>query len=261
MKKLLIFALFMLPLLASAEEAVVDGIKYKLNEETMTSEAAGLADSTITDLVIPSSIKVEEKEYQVVSIGNNAFNNNFFSSITLSEGLKTIGRASFMYSWKIEKLIIPKSVETIEPCAFENSSMKQLVIGEGIKTIGSCAIRNLPWLSEFYIYAPQMPEFPYDDLIDMIDESSWYRVNLFVPNDLVEEFRQCESSYINQIRDENILPISKEYESFLTSIRTVKSESNKVARFSLDGRRLTSPQKGINIIRMTDGTVRKEIVR
>ena len=166
-----------------------------------------------------------------------------------------------MYSWKIEKLIIPKSVETIEPCAFENSSMKQLVIGEGIKTIGSCAIRNLPWLSEFYIYAPQMPEFPYDDLIDMIDESSWYRVNLFVPNDLVEEFRQCESSYINQIRDEKILPISKDYESFLTSIRTMKSESYKSARFSLDGRRLTSPQKGINIIRQSDGTVRKEIVR
>ena len=33
------------------------------------------------------------------------------------------------------------------------------------------------------------------------------------------------------------------------------------ARFSLDGRRLTSPQKGINIIRQSDGTVRKEIVR
>jgi hypothetical protein len=242
-------------------EAVVDGIKYKLNEEAMTAEAAGLADSTITDLVIPASITVEGKEYQVQSIGNNAFNNNHFSSISLSEGLKTIGRASFMYSWKIEKLIIHKSVETIEPCAFENSSMKQLVIGEGIKTIGSCAIRNLPWLSEFYIYAPQMPEFPYDDLIDMIDESSWYRVNLFVPNDLVEEFRQCESSYINQIRDENILPISKDYESFLTSIRTMKSESYKSARFSLDGRRLTSPQKGINIIHQSDGTVRKEIVR
>jgi hypothetical protein len=82
-----------------------------------------------------------------------------------------------------------------------------------------------------------------------------------VINDLVEEFRQCESSYINQIRDENILPISKDYESFLTSIRTMKSESYKSARFSLDGRRLTSPQKGINIIHQSDGTVRKEIVR
>lgn len=242
-------------------EPVVDGIKYKLKEETMTAEAAGLADSTITDLVIPASITVEGKEYQVQSIGNNAFNNNHFSSITLSEGLKTIGRASFMFSWKIEKLIIPNSVETIGACAFENSSMKLFVIGEGIKTIGSCAIRSLPWLSEFYIYAPQIPELPNDDFIDMIDESSWNMVYLFVPNDLVEGYRQCASSYINQIRDVKILPISKDYKSFLTSISTVKSESNKAARFSLDGRRLTSPQKGINIIRMTDGTVRKEIVR
>ena len=106
-----------------------------------------------------------------------------------------------------------------------------------------------------------MPELPNDDFIDMIDESSWNMVYLFVPNDLVEGYRQCASSYINQIRDAKILPISKDYKSFLTSISTVKSESNKVARFSLDGRRLTSPQKGINIIRMTDGTVRKEIVR
>lgn len=242
-------------------EPVVDGIKYKLKEETMTAEAAGLADSTITDLVIPASITVEGKEYQVQSIGNNAFNNNHFSSISLSEGLKTIGRASFMFSWKIEKLIIPNSVETIGACAFENSSMKLFVIGEGIKTIGSCAIRSLPWLSEFYIYAPQIPELPNDDFIDMIDESSWNMVYLFVPNDLVEGYRQCASSYINQIRDVKILPISKDYKSFLTSISTVKSESNKAARFSLDGRRLTSPQKGINIIRMTDGTVRKEIVR
>lgn len=243
-------------------EAVVDGIKYKLNEKAMTAEAAGLADSTITDLVIPASITVEGKEYQVQSIGNNAFFENFFSSITLSEGLKTIGRASFMFSWKVKKIILPNSVESIGVCSFDHSFAEVFVFGEGIKTIGEGAIKSLPLLKELYIYARQIPNIvPWTE--DFPDETTWYAVKLYVPNDLVEEYRQSRSElpYFNEVRDEKILPISKDYESFLTSIRTVKSESYKAARFSLDGRRLTSPQKGINIIRMTDGTVRKEIVR
>jgi hypothetical protein len=262
MKKLLFLVLLLcLSLATSAEEAVVDGIKYTLDEKSMTAEAAGLADSTLTDIVIPVSIQVEGKDYQVLSIGAKAFNNNHLASITLSEGLKSIGVGAFMYTWKLGQLIIPNSVESIEPCAFENSSIKLLVIGEGIKTIGSCSIRSIPDLSDFYIYAPQMPVFPYDE-IDMIDESHWYSVNLYVPEDLVDQYRQSEASYLNEIPDENIRPISKDYESFISSIKTVKPDSNqKEACYSLDGRRLKSPQKGINIIRRSDGTVRKEIVK
>lgn len=262
MKKLLFLVLLLcLSLATSAEEAVVDGIKYTLDEKSMTAEAAGLADSTLTDIVIPASIQVEGKDYQVLSIGAKAFNNNHLASITLSEGLKSIGVGAFMYTWKLGQLIIPNSVESIEPCAFENSSIKLLVIGEGIKTIGSCSIRSIPDLSDFYIYAPQMPVFPYDE-IDMIDESHWYSVNLYVPEDLVDQYRQSEASYLNEIPDENIRPISKDYESFISSIKTVKPDSNqKDACFSLDGLRLKSPQKGINIIRRSDGTVRKEIVK
>ena len=87
----LVFSAVMLfPLMTSAMNVEVGGIHFSLNETDLTAEATGLADSTITDLVIPASITVEGKEYQVQSIGNNAFNNNHFSSITLSEGLKTI---------------------------------------------------------------------------------------------------------------------------------------------------------------------------
>lgn len=34
-----------------------------------------------------------------------------------------------------------------------------------------------------------------------------------------------------------------------------------VARYSLDGRRLTAPQRGVNILRMSDGTTRKVVVK
>ena len=34
-----------------------------------------------------------------------------------------------------------------------------------------------------------------------------------------------------------------------------------VARYSLDGRRLAAPQKGVNILKMSDGTTRKVVVK
>ena len=262
-KRLFCLLMIALPLMASAADAVVDGIKYTLDETTLTAEAAGLADSTITDLVIPASIKVEEKEYQVLSIGDYAFRENYFVSITFSEGLNTIGRCSFMYSWKVQKtIILPNSVESVGVGAFEHSRVKTLVFGKGIKTIKSFAICSLPDLKELYIYAQQMPEIaPWQS--DFPDESHWYDVKLYVPEELVEEYRQYKSTLPNfkGIKDENVLPITKDYESFLSSIKTVESDPGKIVRYNLNGRKLSYPTKGINIIRQSDGTTRKVIVR
>ena len=38
------------------------------------------------------------------------------------------------------------------------------------------------------------------------------------------------------------------------------SEAKEVSRYSLDGQRLTAPVKGLNIVRYSDGTIKKEAV-
>lgn len=49
---------------------------------------------------------------------------------------------------------------------------------------------------------------------------------------------------------------------FTTGINTVSSKDNMpVARYSLDGRKLPSAEKGINIVHMSDGTVKKILVK
>lgn len=51
-------------------------------------------------------------------------------------------------------------------------------------------------------------------------------------------------------------------EDYGTGISTVSSkEDTPEARYSLDGRKLQTPQKGINIIRMSDGTTRKVLIK
>ena len=49
----------------------------------------------------------------------------------------------------------------------------------------------------------------------------------------------------------------------ITKVEGVGTGNNpvEIARYSLNGKKLLSPEKGINIIKMSDGTTRKVIVR
>lgn len=49
--------------------------------------------------------------------------------------------------------------------------------------------------------------------------------------------------------------------SVTTSVSSVHSDAVEVSRYTLNGIRLSAPQKGVNIVKMSDGTTRKEIVR
>lgn len=53
---------------------------------------------------------------------------------------------------------------------------------------------------------------------------------------------------------------TKEYD--VTDVNKVDnhSETKEVSRYSLDGQRLASPTKGINIVRYGDGSIKKEMV-
>ena len=42
---------------------------------------------------------------------------------------------------------------------------------------------------------------------------------------------------------------------------SVSVKTAPAARFAVDGKRLSAPQRGLNIIRMSDGTVRKVMVK
>ncbi|WP_180946330.1 hypothetical protein [Prevotella intermedia] len=48
-----------------------------------------------------------------------------------------------------------------------------------------------------------------------------------------------------------------------SQVQSVKSEINKVekARYNINGQRLANPEKGINIVKMTDNSSYKELVR
>ena len=46
-----------------------------------------------------------------------------------------------------------------------------------------------------------------------------------------------------------------------TAIKSMNSYAGEVARYTLDGQQINAPQKGVNIVKMSDGTTHKVIVK
>ena len=204
-KELFCLLLILFPVLVYAENTVVEGIKYSLDEATLTAEATGLVDSTLTRLVIPASVKSNGMEYKVQSVGDNAFHTNDFTSISLPEGLISIGISSFMYSRKLKCITVPHSVQTIGAGAFSHCTrMKVAVLGKELKYIGEGAYHETA-LHEMYVYANQIPETIFDTS-PFPDFTEWQQLQLFVPGELVEGYRLSDKAYWSQIQDKNIMP-------------------------------------------------------
>ena len=74
-KSFLLLLLTLLPMLASAYNAAINGIYYNLNHETKEAEVTSKGSTKIYsgNVVIPSSITYNGVEYSVISIGYRAF--------------------------------------------------------------------------------------------------------------------------------------------------------------------------------------------
>ena len=115
----------------------VDGIKYKMvsasevvvtypNEsEPGTSEYTG-------DIVIPAQVEYDGNTYNVTGIADKAFRKADITSVSLPEGLITIGEEAF-YKSQIAEIAVPNSVTTLGPQSFAYCpNLKVIRLGEHI---------------------------------------------------------------------------------------------------------------------------------
>ncbi len=130
MKKLyLSMMLLVLPILASAYDAEVDGIYYNLNPSikeayvTYQDYFSGIEDRYYSDysgsVIIPEKIVYDGVEYTVTRIGENAFRGcNDLISVTIPKSVSYIEDKAFLYCNNLISVTIPKSVKSIGEYAF-----------------------------------------------------------------------------------------------------------------------------------------------
>ena len=138
MKKHLLFILAaLLPLVASAEKVEIDGIWYNPVSKDKTAEVTSSPTKYEGDLVIPAIVAFQEENYEVTTIGDNAFAScGLLGSVIIPRGVVRIGDNAFSSCHSLSSIIIPEGVKSIGSNAFYNCRfIESIVLPDGLETI------------------------------------------------------------------------------------------------------------------------------
>ena len=209
---------------------------------TEISECAFTGCRGLTSLTLPAGI---------TEIGKSAFYDcSGLTSLTLPDGITEIGKSAFRGCSGLTSLTLPVGITSIGPSAFEGcSGLTSLNLPAGITSIGSYAFVNCSGLTSIYVYAEKVP---YIGSIVFVGVDA-KKCTLYVPMGTRDDYRLSDfSNYF-----ENIV----EFEATGIDKTTTSTEVEEVARYSVNGQRLSAPTKGLNIVKYSDGSVKKVAVQ
>ena len=123
---------------ASAYDVEVDGIYYNLVSKAKIAEVTEGDGKYSGSITIPSSIKVNDADYSVTSIAEDAFSCCYsLASITIPNSVSSIGDGAFFNCIGLASITIPNSVSSIGSMAFCNcSSLTSITIPNSVTSIG-----------------------------------------------------------------------------------------------------------------------------
>ncbi len=220
--------------------------------------------------------KTEKKAYRLI-LG--------CKSSIIPEGVDEIASYAFMNCTGLANLIIPESVSSIGVSSFQGSDLTSVVIPEGVATIDSdcfadCksltsvtlpktvkniydgAFKNCTALETFYCNVEaDNSKVNISVAADAFDSTPIEQVTLYVPENSVEKYG--EVAPWNQfaaimVIGENLVSPQKDSE---TAIESLKGAGKVQQVYGLGGQQSSKLQRGINVVRMSDGTTRKVLVK
>ena len=148
---------FVCPMTSWAQKVTIDGVKYDFYFEDGNNYAnvVGCKPEKQGDLVIPSSVSFDGKEYSVTGIGDRAFSDCIgLTSAVISEGVTYIGCNAFSDCIGLTSIDIPKSVIEIDEAAFNGcTGLTSVVIPEGVTSVGLAAFLGCTGLTSVVIPA------------------------------------------------------------------------------------------------------------
>ena len=197
--------------------------------------------SRLTSLTLPVGI---------TSIGYDAFAYcSGLTSLTLPAGITSIGEYAFSGCSGLTSLTLPAGITSIDKYAFSGCSrLTSLTLPAGITSIGEFAFSYCSGLTSIYVYAEKVPRIGRY----AFEGCASRKCTLYVPKGTYDNYRLSEFGYFENIVEFDATGIDK---------TTTSTDVEEVSRYSLNGQRLAVPVKGLNIVKYSDGTARKVVVK
>ena len=222
-----------LSLSARAHDAEVDGIFYNLDAANKTATVTFKGDYSYSynneysgDVVIPETVTYNGITYSVTSLGDHCF-----------QGCR-----------RLTSITIPNSVTSLgDECFYGCSSLTSITIPNSVTSLGSECFRSCSSLTAIYML-PSTPPSTGSNIFDntpletvyVVDEDAktayqaeypWYRYEIVVMPTGIEE------------------------------VETDKTTPTIVGYYDLNGKLINGKQRGAVIVRYSDGTTRKLLVK
>ena len=197
--------------------------------------------SGLTSLTLPSS---------VTKIGCYALSNCIgLTSLTLPSSVTEIGEHAFLNCRGLTNFTIPSGVTSIGTSAFFCCyGLISLTIPSSVTAIGSQAFKHCSGLTSIYAYMEKLPETG-SNLFLGCDEKN---CTVYVPKGTYDDYFVSEFGFFSHIVEFDATGIDK---------TTTSTDVEEVSRYSLNGQRLAVPVKGLNIVKYSDGSARKVVVK
>ena len=113
-----------------------------LPENNKTQNYSG-SYSSMAEITVPATVSYEGKTYRVTAIAAEAFYFNMkTTSVTLPDGLETIGNSAFFFAMGLTSLNLPDSVKSIGTMALNGVSKAPLTIPASVEFIGDSAFSS-----------------------------------------------------------------------------------------------------------------------
>ena len=172
------------------------------------------------------------------------------TSLTLPSSVTKIGNYAFEYCSGLTSMKIPFSVTSIGGSAFNGcSGLTSLVIPSGVTKIGYYAFENCSGLTSIYVYAEQI----YTIGLVAFKGCDKNNCKVYVPKGTYDYYiKYSDFRYFKNIEEFDATGINNVITPF---------HAKEVSRYSINGQRLSAPTKGLNIVKYSDGSVKKVAVQ
>ena len=208
------------------------------------------------DLSEAKIVEGGDEYYQNTTSSNSVIGAHMFrgcsglNSVVLPSDITGIGNWAFFSCSGLSSINIPSGTTEIGGYAFFSCrALPSITLPSSITELGSGAFMNCSGLKSVYVSWQDPLSIPFDSF-EGIDKNA---CTLYVPKGKSQAYRQSDwgEAFAN----------IQEYDATGVGGVTTTGDAKEVARYGANGQRLLAPTKGLNIVRYSDGSVKRVLVK